>query len=376
LTSRPPRIVIFSAGIAEAGGAARRSRLIVEGLADRGWQVRVVTRAGTINRFRLRRSPDITILEVPGFGRRRTGAVLFLSCAFPLGLLWGRRASSFIAIQLLSQATVAAVCSLILRRPYIALATTSGEQVSEVRYILSEGRFRGLRRRLLRRASFLIAQTPEAARQLEAFLPAERVAVLPNPVAPVDAPPLNGLRHAIYTGRFSEEKDLPTLLEAWKEVASDSPDSMLTLVGEGGSYRSVEAELRTTVARTPILSSTVRLTGWVSDVGPFLSEADVYVFPSRTEGMSNSLLEACAWSRVVVASDIPANRAVLGDEYPLLFPVGDTQALIDALRHAFDNDDVRARARANIAKRTALFSVPTIMGRLEELLDAADSARH
>ena len=284
LTPRSPRIVIFSAGIAEPGGAARRSRLIVEGLADRGWQVRVVTRAGTINRFHLRRSPGITILEVPGFGRRRTGAVLFLLCAFPLGLVWGRRASSFMAIQLLSQATVAAICSLILRRPYIALATTSGEQVSEVRYILTEGRFRGLRRWLLRRASFLIGQTPEAARQLEAFLPAERVAVLPNPVAPVDAPRLNGLRHAIYTGRFSEEKDLPTLLEAWEEVASDSPGSTLTLVGEGGSYRSVEAELRGTVARTPALSSTVRFTGWVSEVGPFLSEADVYVLPSLDRG--------------------------------------------------------------------------------------------
>src|SRR3954453_20930000 len=81
LTAHRRRIVIFSVGIAEPGGAARRSRLIAEGLADRGWQVRVVTRAGTLSRFRLRRSNDLTILEVPGFGRRRAGAILFLICA-------------------------------------------------------------------------------------------------------------------------------------------------------------------------------------------------------------------------------------------------------------------------------------------------------
>src|SRR4051812_20825171 len=190
MTSPSRRVVVLSAGIDEPGGAARRSRIIAAGLADRGWQVRVITRAGTLDRFRLKRASNLTILEVPGFGKRRVGALLFLCCAFPLGLVWGRRAGAFVAIQLLSQTMVAAVCGLLQQRPYIALATTSGRRVSEVQYITEEARFRWLRRPLRGRAAFLVAQTIEAARQLEAFVPPERVAVLPNPVTAVDATPL------------------------------------------------------------------------------------------------------------------------------------------------------------------------------------------
>jgi glycosyltransferase involved in cell wall biosynthesis len=376
LTPSPRRVVILSAGIEEPGGAARRSRIITSGLADRGWQVRVITRAGTLDRFGWRRAPNLTILEVPGFGKRRLGAVLFVCCALPLGLVWGRRAAAFVAIQLLSQTTVAAVCGLLLRRPYIALATTSGQHVSEVRYITQEARFRRLRRRLLTRAAFLVGQTAESSRELEVFVGPSRVAILPNPVTLVEATPLNDQPRAVYSGRFSEEKDLPRLLDAWARVAADRSDAVLTLVGEGGNYRSVEERLRARVAEDDVLARTVRFTGWVPDVGPFLREADVYVFPSLHEGMSNALLEACAWERVVVASDIPSNRAVLGDDYTLLYEAGDTEALVAAVRRAFDDDRIRANARAQVAARLPAFSEPAIISHLEQIIDATNSARH
>jgi glycosyltransferase involved in cell wall biosynthesis len=370
------RVVMFTAGMAEPGGAARRSRLIAYGLAARGWQVRGVTRAGTLRSFRLHRATNLLVLEVPGFGRRRTGGALFVLCALPLGLLWGMRASRFVAVQLLSQATVAAVCSLVLGRPYLALASTSGKRVSEVRYLVEETRLKTLRRRLLGRAAVLIAQTPAAAEELRAFAPSERIAVLPNPVAAVDAPPLDGAPRAAYSGRFSEEKDLPRLLDAWRVVAEELPGATLTLVGEGGGFRSVEDALRRTVAADPVLARTVTFTGWVPDVGPYLRAADVYVFPSLDEGMSNALLEACAWGRVVVASDIAPNRAVVGDDYPLLFAAADTDGLVTALRRAFTDESARTDSLAAIERRLGSFSPEAVIGRLERLLDAADSPRH
>jgi len=101
----------------------------------------------------------------------------------------------------------------------------------------------------------------------------------------------------------------------------------------------------------------------------------VFVLPSRSEGMSNALLEACAWGRVVVASDIPSNRAVLGDGYPLLFPPGDAEALAECLARALDPlDPVRGVAAGLVRERTGEFSTEAVVGDLEELIDAANSA--
>jgi glycosyltransferase involved in cell wall biosynthesis len=87
--------------------------------------------------------------------------------------------------------------------------------------------------------------------------------------------------------------------------------------------------------------------------------------------MSNSLLEACAWGRVVVASDIPANREALGDDYPLLFPAGDAAALARALLRSFDDADARRAARTRVTARAEELSLDRAVERLEPLLRAS-----
>jgi glycosyltransferase involved in cell wall biosynthesis len=367
------RLVVFSPGHAEPGGAAARSRALARILAERGWDVRVVTRAGSLNRFRLERSPNLTVLEVPGFTRRRLGGAVFLVVAVPAGIVWGVRSTALIAIRLTAPATAAGLCGLLLRRPYLAFTTSSGER-SELRHVLST-RTSSLRRWFLRRAAFLVAQSTHAAAELEVLVPPERIAVVPNPVNSVTATPLNGKPHAVYSGRLSAEKDLSRLLSAWSTIVQEQPGAHLTLVGAGGTHRSVEEELRATVELDRHLRGTVTFTGWVADVGECLREADVYVFPSLEEGMSNALLEACAWRRVIVASDIPANRAVLGDDFPLLFKAGDTESLIAALRRAFSNKSVRAEAVRRVEARIRGSSRQAVGQQLEQLVDAARRSR-
>jgi glycosyltransferase involved in cell wall biosynthesis len=363
------RLVLFSPGHSEVGGAAARSRLIAQTLARRGWEIRALTRAGSLRRFRWERSPNLVVLEVPGFGRRRLGAALFYLVAVPVGLVWSRRALVLVAIRLASPSTAAAVCALLVRRPFIALTTASGE-LGDVRYVHSTHSAL-LRRRLLRRAAFLAAQTETGAVELEALAPRTRIRVIPNPVVDVEPTPLNGRPHALYSGRLAIEKDIGRLLSAWRIISEELPDATLTLVGSGGKHRSIEHELKEIVNSDPVLRKAVRFTGWVEDVGDYLKRADVYVFPSLEEGMSNALLEACPWRRVILASDIPANRAVLGNAFPLLFRAGDTSDLIEKLKRALTNESARSEARRHLAARTRESSIDAVANRLEDLINAA-----
>jgi glycosyltransferase involved in cell wall biosynthesis len=369
------RLVLFTPGHDEPGGASSRSRLIAAQLAANGWQVRVVTRAGTLWKWRLMRTPGLTVIEVPGFNRRRLGAALFYLCAIPLGFVWGIRSRAFVAVQLMSTSSAASICSGLTRRPFLALSTTSGT-LSETAYIRAT-RLSSARRRLLGRAAWLVAQTEAVAHELAELTANPRVVVLPNPVELVVPPPLDGRPTALFAGRFSAEKDLLRLLSAWESVVEDHPQARLTLAGAGGEYRSVEVELRAAVQASSVLRQSVELPGWIDNIRTVLVSADVFVLPSLEEGMSNALLEACAHGRLVVASDIAPNRAIVGDEYPLIFRAGDRDEMAACLTRAFRmGEDERTGVRALLAQRIGPFSSEAVIPRLEELITTAERTRH
>lgn len=366
------RVVLFTTGHWEIGGCASHSRKLAEGLASRGWSVLAIGRAGTATRFRIARHPGMTFVDVPGFGSR-VGAPLYLLVAIPLGLLRGRGAL-LLAFQLGAQALAAGFVSAVLRRPVVAFSTTSGPS-GEIQAML-KSRMRAPHRAVLRRARWLVGQTPSAARELSHLTTPDRVTVLPTPAIRCEASALTGHPRALFTGRLTAQKNLPVLLDAWTRIVVDRPSSELTLAGEGGAYGPEEELLRAIVSERRELRDSVRFMGWVEDVAPLLERADVFAFPSLWEGMSNSLLEACAHGRVIVASDIPENRDVLGDDHPLLFEPGDSESLAVQLLRAFDDDDVREEARRRALARARLFSLDAVLDDLEDLLRAADRSRH
>lgn len=372
---RRGRLVVFGPGITEIGGAAKQSRSLVTALAARGWSIVVIARAGTFSAFNLTRGPNLTVLEIPGFNHQVVGGLIYLTIAIPLGLVLALRATALISVQLYSPSTAAGLISLLIGKPFLSWPITSGS-LSEVSHIDST-RTKTFRRRLLARVSWIVAQTPAAAQEMTALVASDRIAIVPNP-SPVTAPTrLDGRPAAVYAGRFSEEKDLRRLVEAWREVVARHPAAHLTLVGGGGRFRSVEDDLRRLVAGDDSLAASITFTGWVEDVVSYLRACDVFVLPSLTEGMSNSLIEACVLRRIIVASDIAPNKAVLGEKYPLFFKVGDTASLVETIEAAFNDERRRAEAARIIDQRASDFEPDEVARRWEELiLDAASRSRH
>jgi putative glycosyltransferase (TIGR04348 family) len=65
-----------------------------------------------------------------------------------------------------------------------------------------------------------------------------------------------------------------------------------------------------------------------------LASSRLMVLTSRLEGGANAVSEAIACSVPVISSRISGSIGLLGEEYPGYFPMGDTQALSDLLRHS------------------------------------------
>jgi len=104
-------------------------------------------------------------------------------------------------------------------------------------------------------------------------------------------------------GRLSPEKGYADLLEAFAIVAKQLPSARLVLVGDG-EERAALQDLRGRIG----LNGQVMFAGRQDDVASWLAAGDIYVQPSRREGLPLAVLEAMAAGLPVVATavgDVP-----------------------------------------------------------------------
>jgi sugar transferase (PEP-CTERM/EpsH1 system associated) len=106
-------------------------------------------------------------------------------------------------------------------------------------------------------------------------------------------------------GRLDALKNYEVLLVAFAKIANEFPSLHLSLLGDGPCR---ERLLRK--AKQFGVADRVSILGWRPDPENFLTALDIFVLPSKYEGMSNVVLEAMASALPVVCADLPAHREV------------------------------------------------------------------
>jgi len=150
----------------------------------------------------------------------------------------------------------------------------------------------------------------------------------------VDHPWLND-REApvlISVARLAEQKDLGVLLEALAMVRARQ-EARLIVLGEGPLRGALERRVQELG-----LSGVVDMPGHVANPYAFLAKADLFVLSSAWEGSPNALIEALALGLPVVSTDCPSGPAEIldGGRYGRLVPVGDSDALAEAIGQTLD----------------------------------------
>ena len=168
------------------------------------------------------------------------------------------------------------------------------------------------------------------------------------------------------------EKNLPLLLEAFAGVAASRPGTALLIVGSGPE----EERLRNLAAGLG-LGGSCMFQPSTSDVAPFLRSIDIFVLPSLTEGLSNSIMEAMACGCCVIASEVGGTPELIDHgTNGLLFPSGDRAALSAALAGAIDDRERRAAlGQAAARKMQSEFSVRASVERMQEIYDILLTSR-
>ena len=199
----------------------------------------------------------------------------------------------------------------------------------------------------------------------KAGVPGERIKEIPNGVEipSVAARPEDHSR-AIYAGNFTQGsvyKSFDVLLRAWGLVHAREPAMRLTMYGGGDTTR------WRMVAEQENCGESVEFAGRTDNLSSEFLRAGFLVLPSRVEGMSNVLLEAMASGLPAVVSDIPGNRAAVCDgETGIVVPVGDADALAEAMLKMYRSPELRAQmGRLARVRAQEVFAIGKVAEKLE-----------
>lgn len=150
--------------------------------------------------------------------------------------------------------------------------------------------------------------------------------------------------YVLYLGRLVPEKRPELLLKAFRQLAIDK---RLVIAGGASDTSEFCREVGALAERDP----RVVMTGFVEGdlLAELYSNAFLYALPSDVEGMPMSLLEAMAYGRCCVTSDIPECADVVAD-IGATFAHGSTTALREALA-SLAADPARVAALGEAARK-------------------------
>jgi glycosyltransferase involved in cell wall biosynthesis len=258
--------------------------------------------------------------------------------------------------------------SLAARRAHIPCVATLHGRL----YDLEKPRRRMVYKFVSRQASCLVTVAEELKQALvgEVGIDPRKIMTVPNGV---DIPPLHSLAGpldvntgaiVVTVGSLKEVKGQRYLIQAFAGVHKEFPRARLLIVGDGPCRQQLE-ELCFSLG----LEGVVSLLGTRDDVSEIIAGANVFVFPSLSEGQSLSLMEAMGAGLPVIATSVGGNvEIVRPGETGLLVPPRSPGQLAAAINTLLHNPKTAYRMGQAGRKRAELeFSREAMLNRYQEL---------
>lgn len=364
--------VIFAASSLPHGGAERLAITIMNRLAERGHECHAMAikpGTGSLERLHLRGRGTLRCLDAAGYLERRAlrdfaahlaqvrpavvvavnpYALLHASIALRLARLRARLVVSFHSTRLLGAKEQ---LQMLAYRPLFWMADC-------LVFVCERQKRYWLRRGVLSRRNEVIHNGVDTEEFSDRWDPAQRAA-LRGALGFADADYVIGI-----SAMLRMEKNHVQMVEAIARLRRLGIRARALLIGDGEMRTAVESR-----ARQLGVSGDVVITGLKEDVRPYIAACDVMALCSLTETFSLAALEAMSLGRPVVHSAVGgAPEMIVPACNGFLFPVGDTEALVDRLATLADRPLARqmgTNARRLVAER---FSERAMVDRYERLL--------
>lgn len=194
----------------------------------------------------------------------------------------------------------------------------------------------------------------------------KHIIVIPNPIKPnlPEKVTLNRTTEIVNFCRLNKQKNLHMLIDAFKGLKERYPEYTLSIYGEGD----MERELVEYVNKVG-LKEAVRIRGFSENIHDLIVDSAMFVSSSNYEGISNSMLESLAIGLPTICTDCPVGGARLVIDHMkngILTPVGDVEALREAMVYVIENPTKVLKMSEEATKLKTRFSSENIVNKWEE----------
>jgi glycosyltransferase involved in cell wall biosynthesis len=351
------------------GGYQNQALRLATELIKDGYRIHVLTqRHGTLPAYEVHK--NIPIHRVFAFPSGHLAAWSYLACAF-WWMMRNRHRFQIIHANRSSSGLAAGLIGFVLRKRVLYKLTRGDEIGAKGFHTTAVGRIKV--QCLKHTVDKFVAITREIEADLRQLgIPPKKLARIPNGIGEDHL----ALSHdqermkselgwgpetkvVTFIGRLIHAKGVDWLLEIWRDVISHERSARLLIIGDGPERDSLE-----TAAQSLGIDDSVAFVGFQRQAPRFFGMTNVFVLPSRLEGVSNALLEAMSYGMPVVVADdeLGGNREVVDDQIDgYVIKMGDTRSFSEVLLKLLGNPELRARigqnARHKIERRFSMQSV-------------------
>jgi glycosyltransferase involved in cell wall biosynthesis len=200
-------------------------------------------------------------------------------------------------------------------------------------------------------------------------LPGVRIESVPNSVpAPTLRPADASSKWIVAAGRLTRVKRYDLLIKAFSKVVAARPDWRLRIYGSGDATGNERNALRTLIEERG-LHNHVLLMGPANPLEPEWVKGSIAAVTSSLESFGMTIVEAMRCGLPVVSTDCPHGpREIIEDGVDgRLVPVGDVDAIADALLGLIEDDELRRRTGQAALAASARFDPARLAERHEAL---------
>ena len=161
----------------------------------------------------------------------------------------------------------------------------------------------------------------------------------------------------VTAGIINRGKNIELLLECLPEIGATTNNIYLLIVGDA----SMEADFQylsflKNMAKSLGINDRVGFAGWVEkeELWKIFHGADLFILPSKSEGMPNVMLEALGCGLPCLGSDIPGIKDILGCNQ-LIFDAKDKKTLVNKIHNYFNDSHICYEIKKLCQERKKMF---------------------
>jgi len=168
---------------------------------------------------------------------------------------------------------------------------------------------------------------------------------------------------SMFIGRLGEHKNIPALLESFRQIQHDRSINICLIIIGGGE---LEYALQSLAAKYKL--DNVYFIGERSDVQALLTVADFVIWTSLGEGLLNTILESMLSGVPVIATRVGGTPEIITHNINgILYESGDVDGLVNSIKE-LSNDSLKRSMLSVKARERVLesFSIPQMVNQYEQ----------